>query len=211
MLKFVPRPGAWMETMKQMMGFPMVATAAWFAVTFVKLQGGVESLFALLVGCILVAMAAWTYGRWGAFHRSARSRWIATIVSVGLLGWAGVHALEKPPAMFEPWSAARVSELHKAGKPVFVDFTAEWCAICQVNKKVAVENKAVLEAFKAKGVTVLIADWTDQNDAVAKGLAEHGRAAVPLYLLYGRDPSKHPEILPQTLTPGIVLDALNKL
>lgn len=211
LLKFVPRPGAWMETMKQLMGFPMVATAAWFAVTFVKLQGGVEALFALLVGCILVAMAAWTYGRWGAFHRSARSRWIATIVSVGLLGWAGVHALEKPPALFEPWSAARVAELHKAGKPVFVDFTAEWCAICQVNKKVAVENKAVLEAFKAKGVTVLIADWTDQNDAVAKGLAEHGRAAVPLYLLYGRDPAKPPEILPQTLTPGLLLDALNKL
>ena len=211
LLRFLPKPGAWMETMKQFMGFPMVATAAWFASTFVKLMGGVDALIPLMFGCILAAVGAWVYGKWGAFHRTRASRIVALAVALLLLAGGAHTALKRPAIVFDTWSPAKVAALRATGKPVFVDFTAEWCAICQVNKKVAIENKAVVEKFKAKGVTVLIADWTDQNAEVTQGLKEFDRAAVPLYVLYGRDPAAAPVILPQALTPGLLLDALDKL
>lgn len=216
LLKFIPRPGAWMDTMKQLMGFPMVATAAWFAASFVKLQGGenaelrVEAMKSLLFGTVAVAIAAWVYGKWAALHREPRTRWIARLASVALLVGASIYASQKPETVFEPWSPEKIAKLREAGKPIFVDFTAEWCAICQVNKQI-IERDDVLAAFKAKGVTLMLADWTDNNERVGAGLAEFGRAAVPLYLLYGRDATLPPQILPQALTPGQLKAAIDAL
>lgn len=211
LLKALPRPGAWMETMKQFMAFPMLITAGWFASIYVKLHGGNDAIFRLLTSFVLVGAAAWVFGKWSAIHRANGVRWAGRIAALLLLAAGARYALHKSELNLEPWSPARVEELRKAGQPVLVDFTAEWCAICQVNKRVALENAGVLAMLKEKGVTVLLADWTDQNAEVAAGLAEFGRAAVPLYLLYGRGPAQPPEILPQSLTPGIVLDYLQKL
>ena len=216
MLKFIPRPGAWMETMKQLMGFPMVATAAWFAASFVKLQGGgnaelrVDAMKSLLFGAVIVAIAAWVFGKWAAIHREPRTRWIATIAAMALVACGSIYSIQKPVTIFEAWSPEKIATLRADGKPVFVDFTAEWCAICQVNKKI-IERDEVLAKFKEKGVALMLADWTDNNEKVGAGLKEFNRAAVPLYLLYGRDAAKPPQILPQALTPGILLDALDKL
>ncbi|MFH0908723.1 MAG: protein-disulfide reductase DsbD domain-containing protein [bacterium] len=210
LLKFIPKPGAWMETMKQLMGFPMLATAAWFASTFAKLHGGIDALIQLLFGAVLVGMAFWVLGKWAALHRSNTTRWIARAVAVALLVMGWRTAMRQSDLTYEPWSAGKVAELRKEGKPVFVDFTAEWCAICQVNKRVAVENPGVAQAFRDRGVTVLMADWTDQNEAVTQGLQEFNRAAVPLYVLYGSDPDAAPVILPQALTPQIIIGALEK-
>lgn len=220
LLRILPRPGAWMETMKQLMGFPMVATAAWFGATLVKLQGGsdlgtqadlrVEAMKALLFGAVAVAIGAWVFGKWAAIHREPRTRWIARIATLALIAAGGWYALQKPATVFEPWDPAKLAALREKGKPVFVDFTAEWCAICQVNKHV-IEKPDVLAKFKEKNVTLMIADWTDQNERVGAGLKEFGRDAVPLYLLYSPDASKPPQILPQALTPGIISDALDKL
>jgi len=210
LLKFIPKPGAWMETMKQLMGFPMLATAAWFAGTFAKLNGGIDALIQLLFGCVLVGIGAWVFGKWGALHRSNTSRWIARIVAFLLIIQGTRTALRKSEIEFQSWSPKAVAELVSQGKPVFVDFTADWCAICQVNKRVAIENKDVAAKFRDLGVTVLMADWTDQNDEVAQGLKEFNRAAVPLYVLYTGDPATPPVILPQALTPGIVIEALEK-
>jgi thiol:disulfide interchange protein DsbD len=216
MLKFIPRPGPWMETMKQLMGFPMVATAAWFAASFVKLQGGenaelrVDAMKSLLFGTVAISAAAWVFGKWAAIHREPRTRWIATVSAVALIAAGSIYAIQKPVTTFEPWSPEKIAMLRAQGKPVFVDFTAEWCAICQVNKKI-IERDDVVAKFKSKGVTLMIADWTDQNDRIGAGLKEFNREAVPLYLLYGRDGSKPPQILPQALTPGMLTEALDKL
>ncbi len=211
LLKALPRPGAWMETMKQFMAFPMLVTAGWFASIYVKLHGGDDVIFRLLTAFVLVGAAAWTFGKWTALHRATGVRWAGRLATVVLLALATRYALHKSDLRVEPWSKARVEQLQKAGQPVLVDFTAEWCAICQVNKRVALEHRDVIAKLKEKGVTVLMADWTDQNAEVAAGLAEFGRAAVPLYLLYSRDTSQPPVILPQALTPGLVLEALDQL
>lgn len=216
LLKFIPRPGPWMETMKQLMGFPMVATAAWFGASFVKLQGGgnaelrVDAMKSLLFGAVIIAIAAWVFGKWAALHRETRTRWIARVAALALLAGGAVYALQKPETVFEPWSPEKVATLRAKGSPVFVDFTAEWCAICQVNKKI-LERGEVAAKFREKGVTLMIADWTDQNERVGAGLKEFGREAVPLYLLYGRDPEQPPRILPQALTPGLVIEAVEQL
>lgn len=211
LLKALPRPGAWMETMKQFMAFPMIGTAGWFASIYVKLHGGEDAVFRLLLAFTLAGAAAWTFGKWSALHRSTPVRWAGRIAAACLLALAFRHALHKSDLRMEPWSMPRVEALRRAGQPVLVDFTAEWCAICQVNKRVALEHPDVIAKLKEKGVTVLMADWTDQNAEVAAGLAEFGRAAVPLYLLYGRDPTQPPQVLPQALTRGIVLEALDRL
>ncbi len=211
LLKALPRPGAWMETMKQFMAFPMLGTAGWFASIYVKLHGGDDAIFRLLIAFTLVGAAAWVFGKWTALHRGNGVRWAGRIATVILLALATRYALHKSDLHVEPWSKARVAELQQAGRPVLVDFTAEWCAICQVNKRVALEQREVIARLKELDVTVLMADWTDQNAEVAAGLAEFGRAAVPLYLLYGRDPAQPPQVLPQALTPGIVLEALDRL
>lgn len=211
LLKALPRPGAWMETMKQLMAFPMLATAGWFASIYVKLHGGDDAVFRLLISFTLVGAAAWTFGKWTALHRSVAVRWTGRLAAAILLFAAVRYALHKSDLRMEPWSMTKIEELRRAGRPVLVDFTAEWCAICQVNKRVALEHPDVVARLKAEGISVLVADWTDQNPEVAAGLAEFGRAAVPLYLLYGRDPAKPPEILPQALTPGLVLEAIDRL
>lgn len=208
LLKALPKPGPWMETMKQLMAFPMLATAGWFASIYAKLHGGSDALFRILIAFVLVGVSAWIFGKWTALHRRTGIRWIARLASILILALAVNYALHKPGLAMEAWSKPKVEALRQAGKPVLVDFTAEWCAICQVNKRVALENPEVVAKLKEKNVTVLVADWTDQNAEVAAGLAEFGRAAVPLYVIYGRDPEAPPNVLPELLTPGLVLEAL---
>ena len=112
---------------------------------------------------------------------------------------------------WKTWTPALAAELRAKGQPVFIDFTAAWCASCQVNKKVALHVAEVEKAFEVAGVQKLVADWTDENPEITRALAEYNRASVPLYLLFGKDPAAPPQILPEVLTPGIVLDALKKL
>jgi thiol:disulfide interchange protein DsbD len=113
-------------------------------------------------------------------------------------------------AQWQPWSADAVSRSLAAGQPVFVDFTASWCLSCQVNERVALDQPNVMQAFQAKNVTLLKADWTRQDPAITQALTALGRSGVPVYALYA--PSQtDPQLLPQVLTPGMVVDALNKL
>ena len=182
-------------------------------------QAGNDAVFALLAGLVLIAMAAWMYGR--SLHAPGmwRTAIAAILAAVGLaVAWPGPSvgdggetlAARKGELAWQPWSPEKVSELTAAGRPVFVDFTAAWCVTCQVNKRIALHNAQVIAAFAAHDVVPLKADWTRQDPRITSTLARLGRNAVPVYALYlpGEDA---PRLLPEVLTPALVLDEISRL
>jgi thiol:disulfide interchange protein DsbD len=226
LLKFVPKPGAWMESFKQFMGFMMMATVVWL-VWVLSLQTDPNLVAIVLCLFVLLGLGGWIFGRWGGIAASNRSRLIARACAVIIMAGSLTVTLSIMPASsssqvarvssdssgleWEPFSQQRVDELRTAGQPVFIDFTAAWCLSCQVNKRIALLNSQVVEKFESLGVTVIKADWTSRDPAITQALARFGRNSVPLYVLYTGDPDAQPEILPEILTPGIVLEALEKV
>ncbi len=214
-----PRPGVWMETLKQFLAFPLLATVVWL-VWVASFQAGPQAVGAILMGLVLIAFAAWVGGRWsGAGARLVAGAAVAVAVLLAVMitptaaPTPSTARADGADAAFqwEPYSAARVAELRAAGRPVFVDFTAAWCVTCQVNKKVALETTEVVDKMKELGVVAIRADWTRPDPAITRALQAFGRDGVPLYVLYTGRASDPPRILPQILTPAIVLTELAKL
>lgn len=205
----LPRPGAWMETFKQCMAFPLYGTTA-FLIWVLAGQLDENSLFGALLGLVLIALAAWAYGRWtqqGAhgLRRSMGYAVAATAFLAGIgLGWPRQDSHE---IAWESWSPEAVERLQAEGKTVYVDFTARWCATCKVNKIAVFSSPEVRTAFAREEVVPLKADWTKKDPLITQALAKFGRSAVPFNLIYGPG-SSDPIILPEVLTPGIVLDAI---
>jgi thiol:disulfide interchange protein DsbD len=223
LLRALPRPGRWMETLKQSMGFPMLATVVFLAWVLGR-QAGVDALTMLLGGLLLIAAGAWVYGR-GALpdapprRRRASALAAGALVVVGFtLGLTQAQAAPSPTPTAAPtvgdrqtWSEERLAELRAAGTPVLVDFTADWCLTCQVNERVALSHPSVRERFGREGLVVLRADWTRRDERITRALLAHGRQGVPLYVLYGRDGADAPYLLPEVLTSGVVLRALDQV
>ena len=217
LLKRLPKPGAWMETFKQVLAFPLYATVAWLA-WVLGAQAGNDAVLALLAGLVLIAMGAWMYGRWEHGHGAWRSALAAIFAGLGLIvAWPGASlpmvAASAPRAgelPWQAWSPEKVRSLTAAGRPVFVDFTAAWCVTCQVNKRISLHNGEVMRAFAARGVVPLKADWTRQDPRITQALAELGRNAVPVYALYPPG-AQAPRLLPEVLTPSLVLEELSML
>ena len=223
LVAFLPKPGLWMESFKQGMGFLLMAAVVFLALV-VGRQGGVDGIFILLVVILLSSVAAWIFGRWGAAARSRRSQWVARVLALFLIGaslFYGVRSIKEAyldygnqetiadsSGQWGAWSSNRVDELLAEGRPVFVDFTATWCLICQVNKKVALRTDATESLFTKKGIVAMEADWTRYDSDITDALEEFGRSGVPLYLLYTPDGAV--TVLPQSLTNGIVRDAVEK-
>ena len=208
-VKKLPRPGAWMETLKQFLAFPLYATAG---VLLWVLAGQVDADAQLnaVLGLTVVALAVWAYGRLaapGAAAVRARLGLAAGAVLLVTGGWLGWPA--KTEIQWESWSAERVAALQKEGRPIYVDFTARWCATCQTNKKIVFHDADVLRAVREKKVALLRADWTNRDAVITAELARWGRAAVPFNLIYAPG-TVEPKVLPEILTPGIVLEALRK-
>ena len=219
--RWLPRPGAWMDVLKQAVSVPIFATVIWLAWVLAQAYGA-ALLAALLASFLLLAIAGWFLGRWPA------KRWATVVAALIVLAVivVGVAAPRKlvaapeiggvsprrgaAPGTWQPWSADAVSRSLAAGQPVFVDFTASWCLSCQVNERVALNQPKVVQELQAKNVTLLKADWTRQDPAITEALTALGRSGVPVYALYTPGQST-PELLPQVLTPGIVIDALGKL
>ena len=220
-LKFLPRPGAWMETFKQFMAFPLYATVGWLLwVLAGQTKDDDNALLLISFGFVLVAMAAWAYGRFGQAHGKPGKQLAGRVAAAALLagglytGWPA-PAQAAPVAgeyqvVWEKWSPAAITAAQAAGKFVYVDFTARWCATCQTNKAAVFHNDALLAEFGRRGVVLLRGDWTNKDPLITAELARWNRSAVPFNLLYA--PGKaEPTILPELLTPGIVLEALAKI
>jgi thiol:disulfide interchange protein/DsbC/DsbD-like thiol-disulfide interchange protein len=208
LLRRLPKPGAWMETFKQFMAFPLYATVVWLA-WVLGTQTGNDGIAKLLIGLTLVAMAAWAYGRW-QFKKPMAAAVAASVVA--LLGAGVVYSAASTPraalasqadAEWVPFSTQKIAELRAAGKGVFVDFTATWCITCQVNKRVALNQAEVIKRFGELNIVRMKADWTLKDPAITTALAEFGRNGVPLYVFYPQ--SGAPIVLPEVLTPSLVL------
>lgn len=223
-LKLLPKPGRWMESLKQFMGFLLLATVIWLA-WVLGVQAGVNSVAVLMIALLISAVGGWIYGRWGRQVSSVLARTVviavALILILGSFGFSisGVRlmAVDRSTAYqsgendmkwlsFDP---DHVAELIESGQPVFIDFTAAWCLSCQVNEKVAFGSQKVRQKIADLGVTTFKADWTKRDDMITRALAEYGRNSVPLYVLHTDEGEEI--ILPEIITPEIVLDALNKI
>jgi len=209
-VRWLPRPGSWMETFKQFMAFPLYGTSAYMLWV---LAGQVEEgrLLMAMAGLLLVAMAGWAYGRFAQRGRSGGWRlvgWVASALALALGLWAGWPRAPQPDAVvWEAWSPARVEQLRAQGRTIYVDFTARWCGTCQTNKKVVFGSSAVRELFRERRIAALKADWTNRDPEITRALAAFGRGAVPFNLIY-HPGAAQPSILPEVLTPGIVIAAL---
>ena len=223
LVAFLPKPGLWMESFKQGMGFLLMAAVAFLALVAGR-QGGVDAVFALLVLMLVAAVAAWIFGRWGAPVRSKRvqttAKLFAGVLILLSIAWAITETkaayaelADAAPAgdasgQWQLWSEERVESILAEGRPVFVDFTATWCLICQVNKRVALRTEATEELFEKYDIVALSADWTRYDPEITEALESFDRAGVPLYVLY--TPNGEVSVLPQSLTKGLVRDAVEK-
>jgi thiol:disulfide interchange protein/DsbC/DsbD-like thiol-disulfide interchange protein len=225
MRRALPKPGAWMDTLKQIFAFPMYASAAWLLWVLAQ-QTSSLGLGAALAGAILIALAAWAYqkSKFSGIH--GRVTAIITAIAAVLLAVllplrfadvaaasTGSTAASTPAAdAWQPYDAARVAEINAAGRPLLVNFTASWCLTCLVNERNAFADSAVQELFREKGVTLMKGDWTNRDPAITKALSSFGRAGVPLYVVYNTKPgSSEPLVLPQLLTANIVHHAFAAL
>jgi thiol:disulfide interchange protein DsbD len=217
MHKFLPKPGTWMVRLKQVLALPMYAAAGWLIWVLAQ-QIDHLGLVAAFVAVAALAVAAWIYGRL-QIGKLNRAGWIGLAVVLAGGGYAlTVVAGSKPPAPVavaahagmpsEPYSPARLAALRKEGRPVFIDATASWCITCLVNEEAALSRPSVHATFKDKKIALLVADWTNRNPEITALLESHGRSGVPLYLYYAPG-AADPKILPQILTEGEVLKALN--
>lgn len=222
LLRYLPKPGPWMETFKQLMGFLLLATVLWLLWVF-SAQTSPLALIALL-GCFLsFSVAAWIYGRWSTPIASKKERIFAyafttlfALAGISMIGfshefWVQESALSPEiAAEWEPFSQERVASLQKQGVPVLIDFTAKWCLICQANH-LTLSNHAVSQKLEQSGVVRMKADWTKNDPMITEALSQFGRNSVPLYVLYGCEEKEDPQILPQVLTPDIVLNSIEKI
>jgi thiol:disulfide interchange protein DsbD len=209
LIDLLPRPGAWMESFKQGMSFLLFATAGYLLWVY----GGLidlENLLDPMLGLSCIAIAAWVYGRWSLPHRKKSVRLAALAFTLAFA--AAGFLLAKPPKpsaiVWQPWSLETQQELLDEGTPVYIDFTANWCATCQLNKKRAYPRE-VAELMKQKGVVALKADKTKPNPEIDKAIGGYGRGAIPVNVLLA--PGREPELLPELLSADHVIEALKGL
>ena len=217
LIKKLPRPGAWMETFKQLMAFPIFATALWLLWVF-GLQTGVEGMTFLLGALLFLGAAIWIYRR-GQSTPARVGAFIFTILALAL-AWNGAKLLPMETIFsaknavaknaWQPYSAQKTEAALASGRPVFINFTAAWCITCQVNKRTTLHRPEIANAFAQHNVVLMEADWTRQDNEITKALESYGRSGVPTYVLLAPGEAK-PQVLPEVLSPSIVLGALEKM
>lgn len=213
LMRWLPRPGAWMDTFRRAMAFPMFATVIWL-VWVIGQQTGIDGAAALLALLLCLAALAW------ALTLRGKTRVLLSVLVLAFSGWLlqGMGRSMVEPALaptaasqggWQVWSASAQAELLAQGRPVFVDYTAAWCVTCQYNKRTTLADSAVLADFAQRNVALLRADWTRRDPAITQSLAQLGRSGVPVYVLLA--PGKKPVVLSELLGKQEIHDALNKL
>lgn len=219
-MKFLPRPGAWMERLKQFMGFPLLATLVWI-LSILGAQRGLAGVIWFTSFLLCLALACWLYGSFCGHLSSRRTRLIALILAVGVSVWGGWYFLgekllnsgpQKASGIaWVPFSSAELTANLSAEKSVFVDFTADWCITCKFNEKTAIDTSGVRALLAEKHVVSMKADWTNANPEITAALKKFGRVGVPFYIIYPAGRANDPVILPELLTEDLLVEALKKL
>ncbi len=204
----LPKPGAWMEVLKQLTAVPLFATAIWLVWVYARLYGndGVDRMVSLLICFLVLAIAGWVLGRWPA-------RLTAGIVATLLIIFAVALPLIRVRAaktQWQPYTAASFEAARASGKPVFIDFTAAWCLSCQVNERAVLHSAEIESTFITKDFVLLKADWTQYDPAITQELASVGRSGVPTYVIYPAGEKSTADVLPELLTKDSVLQAIQK-
>jgi thiol:disulfide interchange protein DsbD len=208
--RILPRPGAWMEILKQLTAIPLFGTVIWLAWVYGSLYSsgagaqGSDHIARLLWCFLVLAIAGWTLGRWPA-------RWTSAVIAT-LLVIAGVAIplteAKKQALTWQPFTQATLDAAIKDKHPVFIDFTAAWCLSCQVNEKVVLQSSDVVKQLQDKKFTLLRADWTQYDPAITSELQSIDRSGVPTYVIYNA--AGKPDVLPELLTKSLVLDAIQR-
>jgi len=218
--RLLPKPGPWMETLKQVLAFPLYASAVWL-IWVLSLQTGADGVLAAGAVLLGIGFAAWLVGMTQA-RRVYRYAGAAAVVigafalagpmigAVQDAGYGAERSAKETGELGEPFSIARLNELRAEGRPVFVNLTAAWCITCKVNEEVALKSVGFRQALERGNIAYLIGDWTNQDAEISRMLQKFGRAGVPLYLLYRGD-GEPPEVLPQILTEGMMLRRFSEL
>ena len=220
LLARLPKPGPWMERLRGVLAFPMYAAAAWLVWVFARQTGG-EALGLLLIAALLAGFALWLFGVTQADRAGGgRGVWSGLFAALALTGAVAalVVAVRMPPEApgqtgesaalpSQPWSGAAVQAALAEGRPVLVNFTADWCVTCKINERAALSSPRLAGAMQKANAVYLVGDWTRRDDSITRELERHGRSGVPLYLLY-RPGEPAPRVLPQLLTEGVVMQAL---
>jgi thiol:disulfide interchange protein DsbD len=207
----LPRPGRWTETLKQLTSVPLFLTVVWLIWVYGRLSGStagdsIDHVARLLVGLLILAIAGWILGRWPA------RRWGYVAASAAAAAALAVPVITVQPdrLQWQPYSNAVLEEAHSQGKPVFVDFTAAWCLSCQVNEKAVLEDHSVEQELFRRHYVLLRADWTRYDPEITSELSRIGRSGVPTYVIISGSNKETPQVLPELLTRGAVLDAIRK-
>jgi thiol:disulfide interchange protein DsbD len=223
---WLPKPGAWMVTLRQVLAFPLFATVVWLGWVLGR-QAGVNALVALLAACTLLAFGLWALGRFGTLAAPAGRRRLAHGLAIasaaGALALvsgaraqgastvqAGSAASAEGALAWRPYSAALLEAQRDSGRIVLLDFTADWCLTCKVNERVAFGSEAVRTAIRDRDVVLLRADWTTRDPVITRALAAFGRTSVPFVVVYPRARDAAPIVMPTLLTSGIVTGALER-
>ena len=219
-MKYLPKPGMWMERMKQFMGFVLMALVVWLMGIFGSGRG-VDALIGLSCFLLVLGLASWAFG-------AVRRRVIAWPVALALVvaGWAvflksnldaapakpgGANGAAQPGGIeWQPFTPEKLMQAVQAGQPVFIDFTADWCLNCKYNEKFVLETEPVRAVFREKKIVALKADWTNGDPVITNMLKEFNRAGVPVYVIY-LPGSSEPIVLPEILTQSVVLSHLAEI
>ena len=205
--RWLPKPGAWMETLKQVMAFPLYLTAVWLLWVAGK-QSGVDTMAAAAAGLVMLALGL-TLIRGGVTARVVGLICMVSAVMLGSVRGDATTSIDREQRDgIVAWSPERLQTLRAQGTPVFVDVTANWCITCLANEQAVLFTDDMTRAFEAAGVTYMVADWTNYDPDIGAFVREHGRNGIPLYVMYPGNLNVMPTILPQLLTTNIVTEAL---
>lgn len=200
--RWMPKPGAWMESFKQFLAFPLFATNLWLLWVLGK-QSGPEAVLIALAAVLVLSFGVWLHWRWRSKLFFALAIALSALLVVYAPGHRKTSLAKQVAGQWVSYDREKLAAARAEGRPVFIDFTAAWCISCQVNKKAVLETKDIESFFRENGILPMRADFTNQDEEIAKAMAEYRAVSVPLYVVYPAN-SAQPKILGTLLTKGAV-------